>query len=123
MHDAGNVENDHGEIDLPIAKDPLLFPRLKICQEGGKPAQTHYQVMGRDSHSNTTRVSFTPLTGRTHQLRIHSQAIGHAILGCDLYGNTHTQSLAPRLLLHAMDISFNHPDSGERITITSPCPF
>lgn len=120
---AGKLENDQGKIDLPIAKDPSLFPKLKICQQNGKPAQTHYQVIERNSHPDSTRVIFTPLTGRTHQLRIHSQAMGHAILGCDLYGSNKTHSMAPRLLLHALDISFKHPESGKPMTLSSPCPF
>jgi tRNA pseudouridine32 synthase/23S rRNA pseudouridine746 synthase len=120
---AGKVQSDQGEIDLPIAKDSLLFPRLKICQKSGKPALTYYQVIERHSHPDSTRVIFTPLTGRTHQLRIHSQAIGHAILGCDLYADSNSHSMAPRLLLHALDISFKHPESGKDMTLVSPCPF
>ena len=119
----GVVPDDEGLIDLPIAKDPLLFPRLKICHEKGKPAQSHYQVIARLEKPARTRVIFTPLTGRTHQLRIHSQAIDHPILGCDLYGNDATQAMAPRLLLHALDISFTHPDFHQEITITSATPF
>ncbi|MGS2721713.1 RluA family pseudouridine synthase [Paraglaciecola aestuariivivens] len=120
---AGLVADDYGEIDIPIAKDPALFPKLKVCQLTGKPAQTSYQVLERDNNLNRSRVRFTPHTGRTHQLRIHSQAIGHPILGCDLYGNANTLQMAPRLLLHALDISFNHPESGQRMTLASPCPF
>jgi tRNA pseudouridine32 synthase/23S rRNA pseudouridine746 synthase len=120
---AGNVLDNEGVIDFPIAKDKMLFPRLKICQLEGKPAQTHYQVVNRMDTPIRTRVLFTPLTGRTHQLRIHSQAIGHPILGCDLYGINTTQKMAPRLLLHALDISFEHPYSQERMTLTSSCPF
>lgn len=120
---AGNVPDNKGMIDLPIAKDKMLFPRLKVCQVEGKPAQTHYQVEKRLDQPACTRVLFTPLTGRTHQLRIHSQAIGHPILGCDLYGTELTEKMAPRLLLHALDISFEHPCSQKRMTLNSPCPF
>jgi tRNA pseudouridine32 synthase/23S rRNA pseudouridine746 synthase len=120
---AGEVVKIEGLIDLPIAKDSLLFPRLKICQQAGKLAQSHYQVIERLNEPARTRVLFTPVTGRTHQLRLHSQAIGHSILGCDLYGTTATQEMAPRLLLHALDISFEHPQWQKRITLTSPCPF
>jgi tRNA pseudouridine32 synthase/23S rRNA pseudouridine746 synthase len=120
---AGEVLGNEGVIDLPIAKDPLLFPRLKICHQSGKPAQSHYQVTERFQSPVRTRVIFTPLTGRTHQLRIHSQAIGHSILGCDLYGTDATRSMAPRLLLHALDIAFDHPESLKRMTLTSYCPF
>lgn len=119
----GEVLDDEGQIDLPIAKDKILFPRLKICHQDGKSAQSHYQVTARLQNPVRTRVVFTPLTGRTHQLRIHSQALGHPILGCDLYGTVVTQEMAPRLLLHALDITFDHPQSQKRMTLTSPCPF
>ena len=120
---AGKVQDEQGVIDLPIAKDSLLFPRLKICHQDGKSAQTQFQVVERVDDPLSTRVIFTPLTGRTHQLRIHSQAIGHAILGCDLYGTDITQQMASRLMLHALDITFEHPQSNKPMTLTSPCPF
>jgi tRNA pseudouridine32 synthase/23S rRNA pseudouridine746 synthase len=120
---AGEVQDNEGLIDLPIAKDTLLFPRLKICHQDGKSAQSHFQVTARLDKPVATKVLFTPLTGRTHQLRIHSQAIGHPILGCDLYGTEVTQKMASRLMLHASDITFDHPHSQQRVTLTSPCPF
>lgn len=126
---AGEMVDIEGKIDLPIAKDPLLFPRLKVCHQNGKPAQSHYQVTERLDDPVRTRVVFMPLTGRTHQLRLHSQAIGHPILGCDLYGAPKTaiaiatKDMAPRLLLHALDITFDHPKSQKRMTLTSPCAF
>jgi tRNA pseudouridine32 synthase/23S rRNA pseudouridine746 synthase len=119
----GELQQGEGLIDLPIAKDALLFPRLKICHKTGKLAQSHYQVTERLEQPVRTKVTFTPLTGRTHQLRIHSQALGHPILGCDLYGTETTQKMAPRLMLHALDISFEHPQSKKRMTVSSPCPF
>jgi tRNA pseudouridine32 synthase/23S rRNA pseudouridine746 synthase len=120
---AGELSDSEGLIDLPIAKDKLLFPRLKICHQDGKLSQSGYQVTERLNKPNRSRVIFTPLTGRTHQLRIHSQAIGHPILGCDLYGAQGTQEMAPRLLLHALDITFDHPQWQKRMTLTSHCPF
>lgn len=120
---AGEVADDMGVIDLPIAKDKLLFPRVKICRAQGKPAQTHFQVTQRLVNPRRTQVLFTPLTGRTHQLRLHSQALGHPIVGCDLYGSAATQAMAPRLMLHALDITFDHPHSDRLMTLTSPCPF
>jgi tRNA pseudouridine32 synthase/23S rRNA pseudouridine746 synthase len=120
---AGEVLANEGVIDLPIAKDPLLFPRLKVCHQQGKRAQSRYQVIERLTEPNRSKVLFIPVTGRTHQLRIHSRAIGHPILGCDLYGTQVTQQMATRLMLHALDISFNHPHSQDRMTLTSPCPF
>lgn len=120
---AGQVANDAGEIDLPIAKDPANFPRLKVCLASGKPASSHYTVLERAVETNTTRVLFTPLTGRTHQLRIHSAGLGHPILGCDLYGTPESEGLADRLLLHATTLEFDHPLSGERVRGVSACPF
>lgn len=119
----GHLEKDSGEIDYPIAKDNANFPRLKICPASGKPALTHYQVEERLYSPPRSVVRFTPQTGRTHQLRIHSQAIGHPILGCDLYGDDHSQNLANRLMLHAKSLSFVHPVSGKKMNAICPCPF
>lgn len=120
---SGHLELDQGCIDAPIAKDKPNFPRAKVCYESGKPAQSPYQVLARLDKPLCTRVMFSPKTGRTHQLRLHSREIGHPILGCDLYGTEQTQSMANRLLLHAATITFEHPISGEKITGQCPCPF
>lgn len=120
---SGQLIDDWGVIDQPIARDSRCFPRQKICHLEGKPARSEYRVIARTNSPNTTRVSFKPLTGRTHQLRIHSQSMGHPILGCDLYGSEQTQVMAGRLLLHATRLKFEHPESGEIIDYTSPCPF
>lgn len=119
----GHLENDQGVIDLPIARDDSIFPRLKICQASGKPALTRYQVEQRMESPPRSLVHFTPETGRTHQLRIHSQAMGHPILGCDLYGDDDSLNLADRLMLHAEFLDFVHPISGENVHALSPCPF
>ncbi|MBL4781418.1 MAG: RluA family pseudouridine synthase [Porticoccaceae bacterium] len=119
----GHLAEDSGEIDLPIAKNRINFPLQKICHATGKPAQSHYQVLERLENPFATRVVFTPITGRTHQLRIHSGEIGHGILGCDLYASDEAFSLAPRLLLHAERIEFEHPVSGEHLKGFCPCPF
>jgi len=119
----GHLPEDSGEIDFPIAKNRINFPLQKICYATGKPAKSHYQVLERLENPFATRVIFTPITGRTHQLRIHSSEIGHGILGCDLYASDEAFSLAPRLLLHAERIEFEHPVSGERIKGFCPCPF
>ena len=119
----GMLADDDGEIALPIAKDKATFPRLRVCHHSGQPAHSSYQVVERLQQPERSRVRFTPTTGRTHQLRIHSQAIGHPILGCDLYANDHSQQRAERLLLHASDLHFDHPASGQRHHGHSPCPF
>jgi tRNA pseudouridine32 synthase/23S rRNA pseudouridine746 synthase len=119
----GHLSAEEGFIEAPIAKDKAQFPRLKICQKTGKAASSHYKVLERLQHPNRTRVLFTPKTGRTHQLRIHSHSIQHPILGCDLYGTKDSQALAPRLLLHAVKLEFSHPITHNNVQITSPCPF
>ncbi|WP_411743615.1 RluA family pseudouridine synthase [Reinekea sp.] len=108
-------------IDLPIAKGE--FPAQKICQQTGKAAQSKVSVLDANEVNQTTRVKLTPLTGRTHQLRIHCREIGHPILGCDIYNNNHSQKKAERLLLHAQSLSFDHPTTGARINAVCDCPF
>lgn len=117
----GRLVHEQGVIDLPIAKDH--FPLQKICRDKGKSAQSQYQVLERLSTPLRTRVLFTPLTGRTHQLRIHSRELGHPILGCDLYGTQSTQNKAERLLLHASVLEFEHPVTGQRVNGACSCPF
>lgn len=131
---AGHLNKDgggeaKGQIDLPIARGE--FPYQKICHESGKPALTEYQCLGHEVFQHAgqaypvSRICYKPLTGRTHQLRIHSQQLGHPILGCDLYPSSDgsTTKSADRLMLHASHLEFNHPISGERIIGQCPCPF
>ncbi|MCU6668739.1 RluA family pseudouridine synthase [Enterobacteriaceae bacterium H4N4] len=124
----GHLESDEGTIDAAIAKDPALFPLMSICAITGKPARSRYRVVERlyrEQEGPLTRVELTPETGRTHQLRIHCQQLGHPILGCDLYGGLlppgteHT----PRLMLHASELHFVHPVSGENIAARHASPF
>ena len=119
----GHVAESEGVIDIPIIKDHANFPLQKICYARGKTAQSHYRVLEYLEEPDATRVVFTPLTGRTHQLRIHSRELGHPILGCDLYANDVAFAMAPRLMLHAQGLEFDHPVSGERIKGFCPCPF
>ncbi|WP_238582277.1 pseudouridine synthase [Cellvibrio sp. OA-2007] len=119
----GHVAHDSGEIELPIAKDPPNFPLQKICFVAGKKSLTQYRVIEHIASPPSTRVLFTPASGRTHQLRIHSREFGHPILGCDLYSNSESRAMAARLLLHATSIEFSHPITNERICATSACPF
>ena len=119
----GHIANKSGEIDFPIAKDKPNFPLQKICHETGKVALTHYEVLERNDDPLTTRVKFMPVSGRTHQLRIHSQEIGHPILGCDLYATDEAFFMAKRLMLHATTLEFDHPVTGERVHGYCPCPF
>lgn len=118
---SGHVLSDSGVIDLPIAKGE--FPLQIICAKTGKAAQSEYRVVERLDNPARTRVVFTPLSGRTHQLRIHSRELGHAILGCDLYADDKVFAMADRLMLHATTLSFDHPVTGERINSQCECPF
>jgi len=119
----GHLDCDQGCIDVPIAKDKQNFPLQRVCYENGKQALSQYEVLERIDNPVSSRVLFTPSTGRTHQLRIHSREIGHSILGCDLYGTDRTQAMAVRLMLHAFTLEFDHPVTGERMVGESPCPF
>ena len=119
----GWVDAAQGLITAPIAKDKSLFPRVKICNSTGKAAVSAYKVLSRLEQPRRTLVQFTPQTGRTHQLRIHSREFGHPILGCDLYSNQRSQALAARLLLHASELFFEHPSSREVFHGQCPCPF
>lgn len=111
----GHLAEDEGVIIAPLAKG--VFPYQKVCTEFGKVAESHYRVLARSvdpcSGAKVTHVVFTPSTGRTHQLRVHSQFIGHPIIGCDLYGLTingvSSELLAQRLMLHASRLQFEHP--------------
>ncbi len=122
-HLFGHVVEDEGQIDFPIAKDVPNFPLQKICFETGKVASTHYRVLERLTEPWVTKVVFTPTTGRTHQLRIHCQAINHPMLGCDLYASDEAFFMAQRLMLHATRLDFDHPLSGRRVNGFCPCPF
>lgn len=117
---AGLMVQDEGVIDFPIASDE--GPKYKVCQENGKPSVTEYKVIGRDERARTTLVFLHPITGRSHQLRLHLQVIGHPILGCEFYGGEFA-SAADRLLLHATDLRFVHPVSGEEVFVESKPDF
>ncbi|EPW3921699.1 RluA family pseudouridine synthase [Enterobacter sichuanensis] len=124
----GHLENDEGVIDAPIAKDPALFPLMSICATTGKPARSRYRVVERfyqETGVPLTRVTLIPETGRTHQLRIHCQQLGHPILGCDLYGGLNVPGTVtvPRLMLHASVLNFIHPVSGEPVNARHAAPF
>ncbi|MFP7609399.1 RluA family pseudouridine synthase [Serratia quinivorans] len=128
----GHLADNEGVIDAAIAKDPALFPLMSICAIHGKPARSGYQVIERFYHEledgtslPLTRVQLTPETGRTHQLRIHCQQLGHPILGCDLYGGLLLPGTerTPRLMLHASELHFVHPISQEPIKAHHASPF
>ncbi|EED34580.1 ribosomal large subunit pseudouridine synthase A [Luminiphilus syltensis NOR5-1B] len=117
----GVLAHDSGTIDLPIIADWHRRPLQKICHDTGKSAITRYTVLKRGTDRTLLRLN--PVTGRSHQLRIHCREIGHPILGCDLYAHADALAAAPRLLLHATRLAFPHPTLGHRLAAVSPAPF
>jgi tRNA pseudouridine32 synthase/23S rRNA pseudouridine746 synthase len=111
------------EISLPIAVDWPNRPVRIIDQLQGKPSVTLWQVLSHDDVAQTTRLALEPVTGRSHQLRVHLQAIGHPILGDALYAPPKVQALSPRLLLHASQLRLAHPVTAEPLNFHSPAPF
>jgi tRNA pseudouridine32 synthase/23S rRNA pseudouridine746 synthase len=112
---------DAGLIDLPIGRDPDRPPRYRIDRVAGRPAQTRWRVRGR--HGDTAALEIEPITGRSHQIRLHLATLGHAILGDPLYADEATCRMADRLLLHATDLIVAHPDDGRPVTWHSSCPW
>ncbi len=117
----GEAAGDEGEIDLPLSVDWPNRPRQQVDHTTGRPSLTHWAVAAQDPAGHTTRLLLRPHTGRTHQLRVHLQAIGHPILGDALYGPT--PPAAPRLMLHAERLAFMHPSRGEWTALRSTAPF
>lgn len=118
-------QEDWGLIDLPLITDWPNRPLQKIDHDLGKPSQTRYRVLAHDLAQHSTRVALEPLTGRTHQLRVHLLALGHPILGDALYAPG--QDLPPpgldRLHLHASELGFEHPVTGAKLHFENPAPF
>lgn len=110
-------------IDLPIVVDWPRRPLRIIDAVHGKPSQTRWRALAFDASSGSTRLELEPVTGRSHQLRVHLQALGHPILGDRLYAPQDVQERASRLLLHACSLRFVHPVSGEPMQLESPPPF
>ncbi|WP_432721750.1 pseudouridine synthase [Jeongeupia wiesaeckerbachi] len=117
---AGLIADDAGEIDLPLGADWPNRPRQKVDFDAGKRALTRYALLSRTDDSS--RVALEPVTGRTHQLRVHLMAIGHPILGDALYAGA-AAGRASRLLLHAERLALAHPLTGEPLQWDSPAPF
>nr|WP_245894430.1 RluA family pseudouridine synthase [Chamaesiphon polymorphus] len=117
----GKIELKKGSIDLPLWGDPVDRPRQKVDFNLGKPSLTEFQVL--EQIDGYTRIEFKPVTGRTHQLRVHAadaRGLGVCILGDRLYG---CQTDVKRLHLHARELICTHPSTLERISIQTPCPF
>ena len=112
---AGKLDPPSGEVDLPLIVDWPNRPLHKVDFTDGKPSLTRYHVTDYNPEQDFSRVTLTPETGRTHQLRVHMRAIGHPILGDPLYADEQSKTKADRLLLHADYLSFVHPVTGETL--------
>lgn len=119
----GKIKHKYGIVDLPLITDWPNRPKQKVDFESGKSSQTQYSELSYDKKNNSSRLELIPLTGRTHQLRVHMQSIQHAILGDELYATNDAINKSPRLLLHASFLSFPHPVSGELISVNSEAEF
>lgn len=117
----GQVRGESGLIDLPLATDWENKPRQRVDFERGRSSQTQWQVIGREE--NATRMLLVPLTGRTHQLRVHMLALGHVILGDAFYAQGEALAMADRLQLHAQMLAFSHPADGRPLRFEVPSPF
>lgn len=121
----GGVLTGEGSVDVPVNYDPTR-PPLHIADPAyHKPALTHWQALESFDINGqaVTRVKLMPITGRSHQLRVHMQYLGHAIVGDGLYASEVVQQLMPRLCLHAEQLSFLHPATGEALNFFCPAPF
>ena len=121
----GHLKADSGEIDLPLMTDWPRRPRQMVSPEG-RPSLTRWRVLQRfedPAGQPCTRLQLEPVTGRSHQLRVHLQAIGHPIVGDPLYAGDHAATQAPRLLLHACALGLQHPVQGDPRYWDSPAPF
>ena len=121
----GHLSDDHGAIDLPLAADWEQRPRQRVDHEHGRHALTHYRVLERSGAgaAASSRVELFPVTGRSHQLRVHLMSLGHAILGDTLYAPPDSAQCHPRMHLHATNISFIHPERRVPLSFESPAPF
>lgn len=117
----GCPQEQEGSIDLPLICDWPKRPMQKVCHLNGKPALTHYRVL--TSANNTSLLELYPVTGRSHQLRVHLLALGCPILGDRFYAHPAAQQASRRLLLHALSLTIAHPTTGKKLTFSAACPF
>ena len=118
---AGTPSVQNGSVDLPLICDWENRPLQIVDFEQGKSAFTHWKIL--ESTDLGSRVKLTPITGRSHQLRVHMQAIGHPIIGDRFYADPENEAKSDRLLLHAEQLAFPHPSTDEMVSFTVPCPF
>ena len=131
---SGHPEENQGFIDLPLRCDWPNRPMQMVCYDHGKPSQTHWRVIAREQDyrneqaenqapAETALIELKPVTGRSHQLRVHLQALGFPILGDMLYAPYEVEKTSHRMELHAQDITLYHPTSNDRLSFSDPCPF
>jgi tRNA pseudouridine32 synthase/23S rRNA pseudouridine746 synthase len=120
---SGIPATTQGTIDLPIAKDLMRPPRQRIDREFGRPSITEWTLVEALENPPRARLALHPVTGRSHQLRLHLLEIGHPILGDDLYAPESVRAMAPRLCLHAEHLAFAHPSTRERMAFDCAAPF
>lgn len=111
----GILDEKEGSIEFPLICDWPNRPKQMVCYERGKDALTHYKVLEEDHKNNHTLIELIPITGRSHQLRVHMQAIGHPILGDRFYAHEEAQEGHDRLYLHALELGFTHPITKEKM--------
>lgn len=129
----GHVKTQEGSVDLPLICDWPNRPKQKVDHDNGKPSLTHYKVLSysddqaletdQENGIKSTLVKLTPVTGRSHQLRVHMLALGHPILGDRLYAHQKALAASARLQLHAQHLSLAHPVTDEILNFNAPCPF
>jgi tRNA pseudouridine32 synthase/23S rRNA pseudouridine746 synthase len=117
----GKLEQQTGSVDLPLICDWPNRPKQMVCHDTGKPSLTHFEVLNYEDKA--TRVKLTPITGRSHQLRVHMLSLGHVILGDRLYAKDEALAAAPRLQLHAEMLQIRHPITEQLMTFEAPVPF
>lgn len=119
----GVLQDDKGEINLPLCCDWPNRPKQIVHYELGKPSLTRFEVLERNPVTFQTKVLLKPVTGRSHQLRVHMAELGHPISGCEFYAHQDALKQADRLQLHAWKLSFIHPSTGALLTHIAPAVF
>jgi tRNA pseudouridine32 synthase/23S rRNA pseudouridine746 synthase len=122
----GKVADIEGSVDLPLICDWPNRPKQMVDHDNGKQSLTNYSVLSYSTLSSgdeSTLIELRPVTGRSHQLRVHMLALGHPILGDRLYAHEKALTVSPRLQLHARNLSLTHPVTGELLCFVAPCPF
>lgn len=119
----GVVQDDAGEVNLPLRCDWPNRPKQIVDHELGKASLTQFEVIQRQPARWQTKLLLTPLTGRSHQLRVHMAQLGHPISGCEFYAHPQALAQATRLQLHAWKLSFTHPFTGTLVSHTAPAVF